>query len=52
MQQGRGLKPFLRNSRWISTFPNGFAGQNNVAMFGQLNAAKQSYIFTEVILYA
>jgi len=26
MQQGRGLKPFLRNSRSISTYPNGFAG--------------------------
>ena len=51
MQQGRGLKLFLRNSRWISTYPNGFAGQNNIAMFGQSNAAKQFYISTEVIQY-
>ena len=40
MQQQRGLKPLSRNNRLISIHPNGFACQNNVAMFGQSNAAK------------
>ena len=48
MQQRRDLKPFSRNKRLISIYPNGFACQNSIALIGQQNSAKQFYIFTEL----
>ena len=42
------MKPFLRNARAIPTYPNGFACQNGTALIGQLNAAKQFHIFTDL----
>ena len=42
------MKPFRRNARIIPTYPNGFACQNGTALIGQLNAAKQFCIFTDL----
>ena len=41
------MKPFSRNARIIPTAPNGFACHDGIALIGQLNAAKQFYIFTD-----
>ena len=48
MQQSSGLKAFSRNFKIFPTYSNGFACQNGTALIGQLNSAKQFYIFTEL----